>query len=79
MAIDIEEFKTLFEPDPLATVKEVFGVPEPELKPRVLTWKGKTTTVYDYELFVGIIKDWIKRDGITKEEALDNFFEMFDN
>lgn len=78
MAVDIEEFKKLFEDDPLATVKEVFGVPEHDLKPTKITWKGKTCTVYDYELFVMIIKDWIKRDKITKEQALDNFFDMFE-
>lgn len=78
MAVDLDEFRRLllFEPDPAAKVKEVFGVPELQLKPRVLKWKGKTVTVYDFELFKGIITDWMKRDGITKEEALDEFFDM---
>lgn len=76
MAIDLDEFTRLFEPDPAAKVEEVFGVPGPELKPIKLQHKGQTLTVYDFELFKGIIRDWMKRDGITKEEALDLFFEM---
>lgn len=74
--VDIDEFKQLFEPDPVEKVREVFGVPEPELKPKELTWKGKTVTVYDYEFFVMLIKDWRKRYGYTKEQALDEFFDM---
>jgi hypothetical protein len=75
--VDVDEFRKLFEPDdPIGKVREVFGVPEPELKPIVLKWKGKSVTVYDFELFKGIIQDWIKRDNITKEEALDEFFDM---
>lgn len=74
--VDVDEFKKLFDPDPLAGVKEVFGVPESHLKPQVLKWKGKSVTVYDFDLFKGIIQDWIKRDNCTKEEALDLFFEM---
>lgn len=77
--IDLDEFRELFEPiDPAATVKKVFATPGWEPKATVVKWKGKSTTVYDFEFFKMLIQDWIKRDKITKEEALDNFFEMFD-
>jgi len=76
MAIDIDEFARLFESDPVDKVKEVFGVPGPDFKPKVLQWKGKQVTVYDFELFKGIITDWMARDGTTKEEALEEFFSM---
>lgn len=77
MAIDIDDFMSLYEAeDPVKNVREVFGVPEPGLKPRTLKWKGQTVVVYDYELFKGIIQDWMRRYGQTKEEALDEFFSM---
>lgn len=77
--VDIDGVRELLgvEKTALEKVQEVFpGAEEIELKPRKITWKGKTTIVYDYELFVMMIKDWIKRDNITKEQALDLFFEM---
>lgn len=78
MAVDVDEFAALFgPPSPVDTIKEVFGVPEPELKPKELKWKGKVTTVYDYELFKSIIKGWMEKYGYSKEEALDEFFDMF--
>lgn len=43
---------------------------------RDVSWKGKTITV-EYDLFMGIIKQWVA-DGMTKEEALDLAFEMSD-
>lgn len=77
MAVDVDNFMGLFESaDPVEKVREVFGVPEPELKPVKLTHKGQTLTVYDFELFKGIIRDWMDRYGYTKEQALDEFFEM---
>lgn len=74
--IDVGEFDKLFNPDPVGAVKEVFGVPAADLKPHKLVWKGKTVTVYDREMFMDLIRSWMKQDGITKEEALDLFFEM---
>lgn len=76
MAVDVDDFMSLYEADPVEKVREVFGVPEPGLKPKELTWKGQTVTVYDFELFKGIIKDWMERYGQSKEEALDEFFSM---
>lgn len=79
MAIDIEEFKELFgiENTTLEKVQKIFpGAEEIKLEQRTLTWKGKSTTVYDYELFVMTIKDWIKRNKWTKEQALDEWFSM---
>lgn len=43
---------------------------------REVQWKGQSMVVYDYELFVGIIQDWMKRDNMTKDQALDLAFEM---
>lgn len=43
---------------------------------KVIHWKGQTDTVLDYELFVGIIQDWMKREKWTKEQALDEWFSM---
>ena len=77
MALDLDEFSKLFEPDPVNKVREVFGVPDPEIKPRVLKWKGQQVTVYDFELFQMTIKDWMKRDNLTKDQAIDEFFGMF--
>lgn len=76
MAVDMDAFDNLFE-TPLDKVKKVFpGAEEIELKPRTITWKGKTDTVYDYELFVMTIKDWMKREKWSKERALDEWFSM---
>lgn len=79
MAVDFDEFDNLFgtEETPLQKVQKVFpGAEEIELKPRQITWKGKTDTVYDYELFVMIIKQWRKENNWTKEQALDEWFSM---
>lgn len=75
MAVDVDDFLGLFEPDPLVKVKEVFEIEE-EWKPTVLTWKGRTVTVWDFELFKMMIKQWMKESGWTKQQALDEFFEM---
>lgn len=40
---------------------------------RDIVWKGKTITV-EYDLFRGMIQDWMERDKLTKEEALDLAF-----
>lgn len=45
------------------------------LNPRDVSWKGKTITTCDYELFTLMVKQWIS-EGMTKEEALDLMFEM---
>lgn len=75
--VNIDEFRELFEPvDPMAAVKKVFATPGWDPKPQKVTWKGKTVTVYDFEFFKMLIQDWIRRDKITKEEALDQFFDM---
>lgn len=50
------------------------GLYRPTIK--VVEWKDKKTTVYDYELFVGLIQDWMKREKWSKNKALDEFFEM---
>ncbi len=50
--------------------------------PRWVTWKGVKTWVADFELFTMIISQWIKGDkwdnskARTKEQALDEYFEM---
>lgn len=50
--------------------------------PRWITWKGMKEWVCDYELFTMLIASWIKGDKwgnskpMTKEEALDLYFEM---
>ena len=79
--IDLEEFKKLFdgEPDPIGTVKEVFESSGWNPKPTKVSSKDRTCTVYDYEFFVMIIKSWMVQDKLTKEQALDKFFDMFDN
>lgn len=77
MAVDLDEFDRLFSVDPVATVKKVFNVPEARSKPVI--WKGKTIAVYDYELFVEIIRGWMRRHGWTKEQSLDEFFDMFES
>jgi len=46
------------------------------LKARKIEWKGKVDAVWDYELFVGVIKSWMKKDKITKEQALDKWFDI---
>lgn len=75
--VNLEEFKELFEPvDPAAIVKKVFATPGWDPKPTKITWKGKTVTVYDFEFFKMLIQDWITCDKLTKEQALDQFFEM---
>lgn len=45
---------------------------------RSITWKGKTTRVIDYEWFASMINSWVndKFFPMTKDEALDLFFEM---
>ena len=40
---------------------------------RDVQWKGQTANV-EYDLFTMLIKQWIG-DGMTKEEALDLFFD----
>lgn len=50
--------------------------------PRWITWKGAKTWVADFELFTMLISSWLKGDrwsnskAMTKEEALDEYFEM---
>lgn len=75
--VNIEEFARLFGADPAAGVRSVWGVPEPELKPKTVQWQGQSLMVYDYEYFVALIKDWMRRYKQTKQEALDEFFGMF--
>jgi len=77
MALDLDEFTKLFELNPVDKVREVFGVPDPEIRPRVLKWKGKQMTVYDFELFQMIIKQWMNDKKWTKDQAIDEFFGMF--
>lgn len=75
--VNIEEFARLFGVDPVAPIRETFGVPEPGLKPKTVQWQGQSLIVYDYDHFVALIKDWMKRYKQTKQEALDEFFGMF--
>ena len=76
MSVDVDEFASLFETD-LDKVKKVFpGAEEVKLVPKPVTWKGKTITVQDYELFVMTIKSWMKEKKWSKEQALDEFFSM---
>lgn len=50
--------------------------------PRWIEWKGKREWVADFELFTMLIASWIKGDKwgnskpMTKEQALDEYFEM---
>ena len=43
---------------------------------RTVTWKDQSTHVWDFELFQMIIRDWMDREGWSKEQALDEFFDM---
>lgn len=43
------------------------------MKPVV--WKGKEVVV-EYDMFMLVIKGWMKDYNISKEKALDEFFEM---
>ncbi|UOF77996.1 hypothetical protein [Caudoviricetes sp.] len=42
---------------------------------RDVQWKGQIANV-EYELFCMLISDWMKRYKWTKEQALDEFFEI---
>lgn len=67
-------------------VKVYDDSPEFRINMRPVTWKGRTIVV-EYELFMGMIRDWIrgysvnvpgvhKNDPMTKEEALDFAFSV---
>lgn len=76
MAVDVDEFASLFETD-LDKVKKVFpGAEEVKLQPKDVVWKGKKIRVQDYDLFALTIKQWMKEKGWSKEQALDEFFSM---
>ena len=42
---------------------------------RTVQWKGQTINV-EYELFTMLIKQWMTDKNWTKEQALDEFFDM---
>lgn len=42
---------------------------------RDVQWKGQTINV-EYELFQMLIKQWMTDNNWTKEQALDEFFQM---
>lgn len=39
-------------------------------------WKGKVIWVADFEFFTMMVKDWMVRYKQTKEQVLDDMFEM---
>ncbi len=46
------------------------------MNPATLKWKGKTTWVADIELFNMLIASWMKKEGWSKKQAYDEYFEM---
>lgn len=46
------------------------------LNPATVSWKGKQIWVGDFEFFVMLVTDWMKRYKQTKEEVLDEIFDM---
>ena len=42
---------------------------------REVTWNGKTITI-EYELFIMLVKDMMKRYDWPKERVLDELFDM---
>ena len=46
------------------------------MNPATIKWKGKSVKVWDLELFQMIIADWQKKNGWSKKQAYDEFFDM---
>lgn len=44
--------------------------------PRNIAWKGQDVRVGDYDLFIMMIGQWMKVNGLTKDDALNEYFEM---
>lgn len=42
-------------------------------KPKRITWQGKSTIIYDYELLMMMIKQW-RDSGLTREECMELIF-----
>ena len=44
------------------------------LNPRTVTWQGQSVRVGDFDLFTGIIKQWMEEMKWSKQRAISEYF-----